>query len=175
MKKLEDNIRKNRDLFDDTEPRTGHFERFSEKLDTAGIKKEIPVILRFSFIWRAAAAVLILVTVSVLYNQIESIGLRQASHSNELPAELIEAGNYYANLNREKIDKLSEITSNNPDSKEVVSIVLKEAESLDQNSEELKEKYLETKDDRVIDAIITNYRALSDLLDHIIERVNETR
>jgi hypothetical protein len=175
MKIIEDNIRKNRDLFDDAEPKAGHFERFSEKLDAAGLKKETPVILRFSFIWRAAAAVLILITVSILYNKIDNLSLIKTSHSNELPTELIEAGNYYANLNREKIDKISEITSNNPDGKEVVSIALQEAESLDQNSKELKDKYLETKDDRVIDAIITNYRVLSDLLDHIIERVNETR
>jgi hypothetical protein len=175
MKRIEDNIRKNRDLYDDAEPKAGHFERFSEKLDAAGLKKKTPAILRFSFIWRAAAVVLILITVSVLYNQIDNLSFIKASHSNELPTELIEAGNYYANLNREKIDKISELTSNDPDGKEVVNIALQEAESLDQNSAELKEKYLETKDDRVIDAIITNYRVLSALLDHIIERVNETR
>lgn len=173
MKKLEDNIRKNQHLFDDAEPMEGHFERFAQKLDKQDNKK--PVVLRFSFIWRAAAAVLILVAVSVLYKQINDLNLIKSTQSQELPVELMEATKYYANLNREKISQLNAISEKDPEIKEVVSIALQEMEAVDNSSEELKEKYIETKDDRVIDAIITNYRVLGDLLDHIIQKVNESR
>jgi hypothetical protein len=175
MKKIEDNIRKNQILFDDSEPKAGHFERFAEKLEHAGSVKRKSPVLRLGFIWRVAAAVLILIAVSVIYNQIDNLSLIQSTHSNELPIELIEASNYYATLNREKIEMISEIAGKDPEKKEVVTIALQEAEALDQSSADLKEKYIETKDDRVIDAIITNYRVLGALLDHIIERVNESR
>lgn len=175
MKSIEDKIRMNRELFDQAEPSGGHFARFAQKLDKQEATANRPVFLRFAFIWRAAAAVLILFAVAMLYKQIDEFSLIKNTQSQDLPAELLEASNYYAVLNQNKISEITKLTSDNPDKAEIAAIALQEAQAIDQSSQELKEKYLDTKDERVIDAIITNYRVLGDLLDHIITRVNETR
>jgi hypothetical protein len=170
MKKLEEYIRKNRQQFDDAEPRSGHIDRFAARLKDFEAENEKPVLLRFSVLWRAAAAILLLITVSLLYNRIDTPG-----HSQDLPAEIIEATHYYASLNHEKINTIGELAANKPESGEIVSLAKQEAETIESNSDELKKKYSETRDDRIIDAIIANYRVLSELLDHMIHRLNEVR
>jgi len=175
MSKLEEYILKNRKLFDDSEPSAGHFNRFEAKLNDLGSEKEKPRLIRFGFAWRAAAAVLLLIVASVLYRQIDDLNITKAGHSRELPAEFVEATTYYANLNREKINAIGELAEKDPEIKEIVTLAKQEAEAIESNAGELKDKYAATKDDRIIDAIITNYRVLSDLLDHIIQTLSETR
>lgn len=175
MKNIEDKIRDNRNQFDDAEPAAGHFARFSQKLEQFESINKRPVVLRPAFIWRAAAALLILFTVAILYKKIDEFTLIKTTQNQDIPTELLEATNYYAGLNQQKITEIEKIASENPEKAEIATIALQEAQALDQNSKELKEKYISTKDERVIDAIITNYRVLGDLLDHIINRVNETR
>jgi hypothetical protein len=175
MKKLEEYIRKNRQQFDDAEPRSGHIDRFAARLKDFEAENEKPVLLRFSVLWRAAAAILLLITVSLLYNRIDTPGIIKSGHSQDLPAEIIEATHYYASLNHEKINTIGELAANKPESGEIVSLAKQEAETIESNSDELKKKYSETRDDRIIDAIIANYRVLSELLDHMIHRLNEVR
>ncbi len=175
MKKLEEYFRKNRQQFDDAEPQPGHFDRFAARLKDFEAENEKPVLLRFSVLWRAAAAFVLLIAVSLLYNRIDNLNIIKSGHSQELPAEIIEATHYYANLNREKIITIGELAASDPESGEIVALAKQEAEAIENNSDELKKKYTETRDDRVIDAIIANYRVLSELLDHMIHRLNEVR
>ncbi len=174
MKSIEDIIRKNRDQFDDAEPLEEHVERFGRKLDRREKKLGKDKMLSFSFFWKVAAAVLILVAVSVVYKQMDNLSLIRTSKSQELPAELLEATSYYAHLNDQKINTIAELSAQIPENEEIIAIAKQEVAVLEQNSQELTDKYIETKDDRVIDAIITNYRVLGELLDHIIQQVKET-
>lgn len=174
MISIEDIFRKNRDQFDIDEPSAGHFERFGRKLDRREKKRGKEEILPFSFFWKVAAAVLILVGVSVVYKQIDNLSLIRTSKSQELPAELLEATRYYAQLNDQKINTIAELSTQTPENEEIIAMAKQEVEVFEKNSQELTDKYIETKDDRVIDAIIINYRVLGELLDHIIQQVKET-
>lgn len=171
MNRFEENIRKNRQLFDDAEPEPGHFDRFAEKLDRAEARQNKRNVFRISYLWRMAAALVILITISVLYTQIENLNLLKTGQSQELPAELVQATYYYQNLNQEKINEIGELSTSVAGNEEIVEIAKQEAEAIGQDAENLKKKYLETRDDRIIDAIITNYRVLGELLDHIIQQV----
>lgn len=173
MNRLEENIRRNRQLFDDAEPEAGHFERFEKKLDRSEAGQEKSNVFRISYMWRIAAALVILVTFSVLYTQIENLNLIKTTQSQELPAELLEATQYYQNLNQEKINTIGALSLQVAGNEEIADIAMQEAEVIVQDAENLKQKYLETKDDRIIDAIISNYRVLGDLLDHIIQQVKQ--
>lgn len=175
MKKFEDNIRKNREVFNDAEPPAGHFGRFAKKLEEAEGRAGKPLILQIGFLWRVAAAILILIAVSVLYNQIDNLPLASKGHGQSLPPEIQEAVSYYSQLNHEKLKTISQFAEEEHVSDEVVKTARLETEAINQNSEELKEQYIQTRDDRVIDAIITNYRVLSSLLDHIIHHIEKTR
>jgi gas vesicle protein len=175
MRKFEDNIRKNRGLFDDQEPPPGHFARFEEKLERTETAKKKRISFTLSLTWRIAASILVLITLSVIYNNIDHLAFTSSTANQELPDELLIASNYYANLNHEKINRINELAADNPEANEIAELAKQEAETIDKTSSELKEKYKETKDDRVINAIITNYRVLGELLDHIIQRVNETQ
>ena len=174
MHNIEDKICKNIEQFNDAEPQEGHFDRFLDKMEKSESETKKSMLLNFGFLWRVAASLLILLAVAVLYNQIEKINLTPNKHTEDLPAEIIEATDYYASLNREKLSTLSEMTAQGEANNEIYQLAIEEVATIDQNSSELRKKYSETRDERVIDAIITNYRVLGDLLDHIILRVNES-
>ena len=174
MNKFEDLIRKNQPLFDDAEPDTGHLERFAAKLEQFEAGTGKPLLLQFSFVWRAAAAIVILISVSLLFRHIDTLDLIKTGHSQALPGELIEASHYYTNLNNERIEKIGKLAGHEPEKAGIASLAQKEAETVSQTTMELRKQYIETRDDRLINAIITNYRVLGELLDHIIHRMNET-
>jgi len=174
MINIEDKIRTNLDQFNNAEPPAGHFARFSEKLNQFESITKHPVIFRFSFIWRAAAAVLVLFAIAILYNQIDEFALAKTRQDKDIPNELLIATNYYARLNQQKITEIEKLASRNPEKAEIATLALQEVQAFNENSERLKKIYIHTKDEREINAIITNYRMLGNLLDHIIYHVNKT-
>jgi len=176
MLNIEDKIRNNREKFDHAEPSDGHFEKFESKVNEfispgkKGIKR--------GFVLRVAAVILVFLAVSIVLlivrnDVFKSPGFTQ-TNANEVPEELKEVQYYYTSLANEKLEQLDQMAENNEDVKKVKDMALNEMNELDETTSELEEEYKESgKNERIMNAIINNYRIMTDLLDHIIEELDQ--
>lgn len=175
MKKLEEFINENRSQFEASAPGRNHEEKFSKLLDD---QVRIRTAERYAGIskWlKAAAAILVLAgfgagIMAILENPSDS---RKHASAN-LPSEIVEMEQYFAVQTREKLNHIESLAGTGPESERVKTMLLKEIESLNQSSENLKSEYLEgNRDERLVDAIKNNYRILGSLLDKVLNQLNK--
>jgi hypothetical protein len=172
MSMLEEKIRKNRDLFDGAEPSEGHLERFQSKL--AGLDEAShPIKSWYSGrLFRVAAVILILLGLSVTYYMIDpSVNSNQVAAST-LPQEIQEARMYYNKLAEEKLQKINNCAASTSEASYIQKVVDNEITILDSSSVKLeKELQNDNNNERLINALIRNYKTKSDLLDDILNRL----
>lgn len=175
MLNIEDKIRNNREQFDAAEPSERHLEKFQFKLE----KFNTPQNKGYNrgAILRVAAVMLVLVASTIVFfilnNDTNNNGLSK-SNAAELPAELKEAQYYYTSLANEKLEQLNEFAENDEEAKKVQEMVLLEVNELGANTSELEAEYKSSgQNERLFNAIINNYRVMTDLLDHVIDEINQ--
>jgi hypothetical protein len=172
MSMLEEKIRKNRDLFDGSEPSEGHFARFQSKLDS--LNEELPRVRPWYYgkIFRVAAVIIVLLGVTltiVLYNP--SLVTNRVA-AGTLPQEIQEARMYYDKLAEEKLQKINQCAASTSEASYIQKLVVNEIILLDSSSVKLEQELQSDKENkRLINALIRNYKTKSDLLDDILNRL----
>ena len=167
MNEFEKQIVKNRTDLDSNEPRSGHFERFDKRL-----RNQWPV-RRFNFrhALQVAASIAIIVASGIVIIQKSKSGDKVAK--TVIPAELIEAGDYYM---RQVNGKVEQIEGFSFESDQEKAILLNELKDLDNYHQKLMGD-LETNptDERVINAMIRHYQMKLEIMDQIIDQLNQIK
>jgi ribosome-binding factor A len=173
MSMLEEKIRKNRDLFDGAEPAEGHLERFQSMLDSLHEEDSIQRPIHHSGrLFRVAAVIIVLLGLSVTYYMIDPTVNSNKVAASTLPQEIQEARMYYNKLAEEKIQKINNCAASTSEASYIQKVVSKEITMLDSSSVQLEQKLqADSKNERLINALIRNYKTKSDLLDDILNRL----
>ena len=175
MSVIEQRIKKNNEVFDSREPQKNHLSRFEARLaelhadDQPKVKK-----IKFSMVYRIAAAIVLLIAVSVfLFTDFSPIPNTVA---NEMSDELLEMNQYYANLNKEKYAEIEKIVGDDEEIDLLKEKAMRRIERLEDETESLQKEYVENnKDERVFSAIAGNYKLLSRALDRVIESISNAK
>ncbi len=183
MSDFEKIINKNRDAYDSDEPADGHFERFQSKLSSLHkeIDEEKIKVLQFLYKhwWKLAAAIIILIGFGFLFfDEFYNKAGTNSAQSTEiiLSPELKEVGIYYSSITDERFDMINRLVSDSMEGMKIKEMVDIELSELNENYGELLQEYKNNPDDdRIINAIINNYRIRADILDNIIKKLNELK
>jgi hypothetical protein len=172
MSMLEEKIRKNRDIFDGSEPPEGHFNRFQSRLDALYEVNPRPESWYSNTLFRVAAVIVILLGLSVTYYIIDPSVNPNHIAASTLPQEIQEARMYYNNLADEKLQKINDCAASTSEASYIQKVVVDEITLLDSNSVKLEQELQNDKENkRLINALIRNYKTKSDLLDNILNRL----
>jgi hypothetical protein len=172
MSMLEEKIRKNRDLFDGAEPSDGHLDRFQSKL--AGLHEGIPRqrTMRSGRFFRVAAVIAVLLGLSITYYLIDPSKNSSQVAASSLPQEIQEARMYYNKLAQEKLQKINNCAASSSEASYIQKVVDDEISILDSSSVKLESELQDdNQNERLINALIRNYKTKSDLLDDILNRL----
>lgn len=173
MKTIEDLIRNNREIFEDSEPSEGHFERFSVKLEIRCQKKAakrsiVPYLLR-------AAVVTLLVTLSSLWTWDHFIRTGATRMTlGQVSPQYKEVENYYIHqVNLMENEIVSSGVKNNPEQKDML---MKEMKSMDSVYVSLqKELKANPNDERIINAMIEHYQTKLEVMTYIVNQLKTLR
>jgi hypothetical protein len=172
MSMIEEKIKKNRDLFDEAEPGDGHFSRFQSRLDALHREKKTPRKLYSPRFFRVAAVILILLSLSVLYFLFDPSMNTNPVAAGTLPQEIQEARMYYEKMAGEKLQKINDCAASTSEASYIQKIVMDEITLLDSSSVAIEnELQQDAGNQRLINALIRNYKTKSDLLDDILNRL----
>ena len=176
MEKLENLVRNKRQEFDQDEPSEGHFEKFQSKLEELSHPGKTKIQLRT--ILRIAAVILIIIAVSFsvnYFNLLPDTFLKESAAS-ELPAELKDVEIYYSSLTGEKLNQIEELASSKGEAERIRKQALQEVTEIESSNTQLQQEYVASgKNERVLDAIVNNYRIITNLLDHIINELSSEK
>jgi len=167
MKEFEKQIVKSRPEFDSDEPRSGHFERFDERLRSQRPSRR----LNIRHTLQIAASIAIIFASGIVIIQKSKSGDKVAKA--EIPAEVVEAGDYYMRQVSGKVEQIEGFTFESDKEK---AILLDELKDLDIYQQKLM-KDLETNpsDERVVNAMIQHYQMKLDIMDQIINQLNQIK
>ena len=168
MSILEEKIRKNRKQYDVHEPGEGHVERFTRKLDEE-FHADKPHSRRL--IWRVAAAILVLVSVSgmLLYQYTGNSSSAMAGAVND---ELSLVADHYDRLAAQKLDDINNCAGSDEEAAKIDSMAKAQLDQLEKDASLLKEELdRDESNDRVYGALVTNYRTRIKILDNIITKI----
>jgi len=172
MSLLEEKIRKNRDIFDGAEPSEGHFERFQAKLDP--LQEVGPARKNWysARLLRVAAVIVVLLGLSVTYYVIDPSVNSNLVSASTLPQEIQEARMYYNKLADEKLQKINQCAVSTSEASYIQKVVVDEISLLDSSSVKLEQQLQsDNQNERLINALIRNYKTKSDLLDGILNKL----
>ena len=173
MKNIEEIIRGSRNLWDNSEPEAGHFERFSVKLElrrqASTVKRSIvPYLLR-------AAVVTLLVTLSSLWTWDHFIRSESSRMTlGQVSPQYREVENYYIHQVGMMEDEIvnTEIQTN-PEQKD---ILINELRSMDSVYVSLqKELKANPDDERIISAMIEHYQTKLEVMTYIVSQLKTIR
>ena len=177
MDKFEKYVAENRNLFDDSEPPEGHFDRFRDKLEGQPVAR---IEMSRSLLLKIAAGLLILLTVSVFIFDFAMNRIRNNFQNNasakELPADLQEAVNYYDGVAASHLNKIRKLACCGQDSRSLYSMASGELDALDANARELK-KACENNpgDERVQSALIRNQQMKETVMNNMIRQMKSAK
>lgn len=174
MDKLEKFVDENLESFNDSEPMTGHFSRFEEKLDhqhgrsAAGIDR--------GFLLKIAAGLLILLSVTVYIFDFAANRLsRNFSGENSsivVLSEMQDAINYYDDAASAKLGQINKLACCGQDTRKVYSMASNELNALNTNSAELKKALSENPgNERIQAAIIQNHQMKEKIMDQMVSQM----
>jgi len=169
MSELEDFIKNNKEKFHAEEPTDGHLDRFLRKLEKEEESKRSS---GFTF-WRIAAAVIILVTVSVSvllprFNSPKDVQYASMSLS-DVSDDLAEVEMYYQSKLEREYAELNKLSESDP----VVKSYLDELENLNESYKDLEEQlYSSGSHEKVVIAMIENFRLRLELIEKLEEIKN---
>ncbi|HNS46647.1 MAG TPA: hypothetical protein PKH94_05360 [Bacteroidales bacterium] len=176
MDKLENLVRSKRQEFDQSEPPEDHLERFRQKLLELNNPKRRPI--RFQQLWRVAAIILVIITASFAINYFNLIPktMIRGTSASELPPELNDVEMYYATLTDEKLQQIESLATSKEEAARIRKQALAEVGELEDSNIQLQQEYAASgKNERVLDAIVNNYRIITSLLDHIITELSTNK
>ncbi len=173
MKNIDDIIRDNKELFEDAEPSTGHFERFNRKLEMkfqvkGSTRSIVPYLLR-------AAVVTLLITLSSLWTWDHFIRPGSSRMTlGQVSPQYKEVENYYVHqVNLMEGEIVNVDLKNNPEQKD---LLLKEMKSMDSTYVSLqKELKANPNDERIINAMIEHYQTKLDVMSYIVSQLKTIR
>ncbi len=164
MYNIESKIKENRTFFDDLEPKEGHEQRFSRRLKQAQSEERKKLhIFQWHRLLKVAVVVFILIVPSaILFEN------HYANGASEYPAEYIQARQYYQRMVDVKEQKVASITVTDSVTLRIKNEAIMEVAEMKKNISMLENDYKETSlDDRLFTALISNYRMMSEMLDHV--------
>ena len=178
MSNLRKFVKEHRVEFDDTEPSAGHFERFAARLDNQPVTRSLTS--NRSQMLKIAALIIVLITGSVLVFDFVTRGIREQfaaeKSGTELPLEIREAAQYYDNQTSMQIATLHKLTAIHEDAGALNASALKEIQSLDATTSELKKSLAGNPDnERIFDAIIRNQQMKETMLNTIITQLSPSK
>ncbi|MCX6268829.1 MAG: hypothetical protein NTW16_16005 [Bacteroidetes bacterium] len=176
MTNLEKYVKNHLEEFNSHEPDQGHFKRFEDRLNE---QSELKSQVHSSF-WglKIAALILVMISVSVFVFDLATREVRERFSAEkegaELPLEIREAVQYYDNQSVTQIATLNRLAANHADAGALGTSVLKEIQSLDHATEELKNSLHENPgNERILDAIIRNQQMKETMLNTIITQLSQ--
>jgi hypothetical protein len=172
MKKMDDYIRQNPDLFNTDEPEPGHLDRFRNRIQVMNLIKR----RKTGFILLRVAAILIF-GLLLSYAAIREFGLIEKRVDNlagDFPnTELNEAEQYYSRQLSIYYDKIQQLRFNNDQAEK--NQVLNELSAMDAQVQAMKHDLKQNPDDeRIVYAIINFYQVKIELMDVIIAHAEKT-
>jgi len=180
MGKLEDFVSNNREQFEESYDIDSGWEKLQNSKND---KRDAKILwLSNSRVYKVAAVALIFFGLGYLANQLtteksqdlnslnQPIALVEVDSTNHVPAEVYEARSYYSSLIDKQMLALKEQVSD--------SLVIRQIENdfreLDMEYEQLSsELKINADNQRIIEAMIENYRLRIRLLERTIERINK--
>lgn len=171
MKRLDNIIRDNSELFDSEEPDEGHFERFEKKLNTKNKTRRLKTYKKLLNI--AAVIVLVITTGIIAYFQTNPVNKMKTSGIalGEVSEEYREVEIYLKSNVDEKIENLKKIQCR---SEEETKEVIRELDDIDNTYKELQKELLKNdRDERIINAMINCYQVKVEVLDQLIKQLKE--
>lgn len=171
---LRERIQANKEIYDEIEPLDGHEERFIEKLGESTNHRS-----EFSF-WKIAAAAILLISIGTFFWLNQSTpksapvaqvkdSLRDPSRAEEnIPLEAAEF--YYEN----SIDQQLAVLDNfyrDKDSRDLIISSKEIIKELRAEYAELEEALQETGDERIVIAMINNYKSRIKILEELIQKL----
>jgi hypothetical protein len=176
MPKLENYIKDHFDEFDSIEPEPGHFRRFEEKV----MQQPEVKLSRFnrSLLLKVAALILILISMSVFLFEFATREIRERfahdSQATELPFEIREALQYYDNQTNTQLAALHKLAADLDDNRALNASALKDLNSLDATTDELKKSLVQNPgNEHILDAIIRNQQMKGTMLKTIITQLTQ--
>ena len=178
MDNFEKYFHENRDQFDESEPSTGHFERFTAKYNdrfgNQSIRFDRPLLLKI------AAGILIFLTVSVFLFDFSFHRLRGSLEDENagtlIPPEIQQAEQYFDNTAVRRIGEISKLACCGQDTKTISSDASDAINSVDNNNEDLKKAMAENpNNDRIQAALIQNQQMKERIVENVIRQVSSVK
>ena len=174
MKKIDEIIRNNRELFNKAEPEEGHFNRFVAKLKQQ--KRKNYSLTSFTFLLKAAS-IAILVTLSFLWtydNLIKPSSENSGITLSEVSDEYREVEVYYKQQVNLKYGQISNMDIFSDSIHK--SILLKELSDMDSIYTNLQDELKSNpKDKRIINAMIEHYQLKVDVMNQILLQLEQIK
>lgn len=172
MSDLRNRIQEGKDVFDEIELSKNHEKRFHQKLES----NSKPASYTW---WRVAAVLAIVFATSAIYwnsklNVNEAAQLEKAAEEIEKPEAEIplkDASNYYQHSVDQQFATIEEFYGDE-DSKELIDETKELIKELQAQYELLEAQLEETKEDRIVIAMINNYKSRIELLEDLINKLN---
>ncbi len=171
MSNLEEEIRKNRSAFDDTEPPKGHRARFEKRLENP----QKPAWKR-SWYWVAAAVIALFVVIRVVDREPQPIAEQPVVESKMTLAEhsqkMAEVEAYFTGQ-IESTYQLVQLTSEEHNGH--MDLLIQHLTELEKDYEKLKlELFRQPGDQRILNRMIENYRLRLNLLEWHLNQLNQS-
>jgi hypothetical protein len=172
MKNIDEIIRNNKDLFEDSEPMDGHLERFNWKLEkrlhsSTNKRSIVPYLLR-------AAVVTLLITLSSLWTWDHFIRKDRGMTLGQVSPQYKEVESYYVHqVNLMESELVNIDLKNNLEQKKVL---MNEMKSMDSVYVQLqKELKVNPNDERIINAMIEHYQTKLEVMTYIVNQLKGIR
>ncbi len=170
MNNIEKQIKEQRLLLDNDQPRKGHEDRFLQKLESLPGQRPVRRI-RFRHAIQVAASIAIILTSAILLVKKDKSGNRVAQQ--EIPAAVMEADVYFAGQVDARYDEIRDFDFNDAEEKALLLEELKDLENYHQQL--MKDLEANPDDDRVISAMIRHYQLKLEVMDQIITQLNQVK
>jgi hypothetical protein len=173
---LENQIRENRSVFDNSSPDEGHLERFISKLEMAEKAKSRTHFI--SVLIKSAAAILILAIVSYVgffeLNIFKNTRLNQSQvYTIEYSEEMMEIFTYYETTSNNMLDKISSYTSDSAEARKIREMAQLQLENLDANMAKIEKEYVKNPENKELSAaLINNKRKKVEIIEQIIRQID---
>ena len=174
MDSIEKLIKSKRDLFDDAEPASGHFERFAFKMEREPVKKGFHI--NRPLILKMAAVCLLFITATLLImdfrSQHQGFLKGNVSNNSTFSAELDDAMRYYDGRTSLRMGEFKKLACCGEEQSRLRNMIELEMNALDASTIELRRSLQENPDnERVQAALIKNQQMKEQILDNVIERM----
>jgi hypothetical protein len=175
MEKLEQFIRKNREQFDDEEPRAGHAARFEELLKKQG---HPTVSISRNRTWmRVAATVVVLITAGMIgYDMLSGRAFTRSDSdlaSVVYSSDTREALDYYTKVTDDRMNEIDRLASSCPEGHVLKTKAMEEVALFDANHDELNAALRENPgNERMESALIRNQKMKEEALNNLILQGN---